>query len=71
MLHRENYRRSLQLHSYETNQQQHSRHALTCVYEYLSDESNSNNAGTDTRYTVGDSYNQTIYLCKNEDPYDL
>ena len=28
-------------------------------------------AGTDTRYSVGVSYSQTIHLCKNEDPYDL
>ena len=28
-------------------------------------------AGTDTRYIIGDSYNQTIHLCKNEDHYDL
>ena len=28
-------------------------------------------ARADTCYSVGDSYNQTIHLCKNEDHYDL
>ena len=28
-------------------------------------------AGTDIRYTVGDSYSQTVHLCKNEDHYNL
>ena len=27
--------------------------------------------GRDIFYTVGDSYNQTIHLCKTEDNYDL
>lgn len=30
-----------------------------------------NHAGTDTRYTAGDSYNHTIHLCKNDGYYDL
>ena len=28
-------------------------------------------AGTDTRYTVDDFYNEIIHPCKNQDHYDL